>query len=58
MNPLGNNINGLPPQVKQNIQQMKQMMQTYKGQNPELIFRQLCQQRGIDADAFIRELRN
>ena len=80
MNPLGNGtIGGLPPQLMQNIQQLKpllqmyngnlnqlaqqnsavnQILQAYKGQNPEQIVRSLCKQRGIDPEALIRALRN
>ena len=39
MNPLGNgNIGGLPPQFRQNIQQIKQMMGTIK--DPNTLIRQ------------------
>ena len=79
MNPLGNgNLNMLPPQLRQNIQQIKQMMnalqnpnailqqnpmlnqlmQTDRGQDPQQIFRSLCQQKGVDPDAIIKELRS
>lgn len=83
MNPLGNgNINNgssLPPQLLQNIRQVKnmmglfrgdprallqqnpqmaQVMQMCQGQNPETVFKNMCQKNGIDPDAFIKELRN
>lgn len=83
MNPLGNGninqINSLPPQFKQSINQVKgmmnmfrgnpgavmqqnpmlnQVMQMCNGQNPEMVFKTMCKQRGIDPDAFINELRN
>ena len=70
--------NGLPPQLLQNIKQVKQMMsfaqnpsaiiqnnpmlnqimQAYNGQNPQQIFTTLCQQRGIDPNVILDELRN
>ena len=80
MNPLGNgNLGGIPPQMRNSIQQAKQMMgffggnpqqiiqnnpilnqimQQNKGKTPEQIFRSMAQQRGIDPDAFLRELQN
>ena len=71
MNPLGRG-NTLSPQLQQNIQQIKalmhggtpqnnmlqQVMQMCQGRNPETIFRSMCQQRGIDPDAVLRELQN
>ena len=77
MNPLGNG-NILPPQLRQNIQQIKQIMnaikdpntlirqnpmlnqvmQAYRGQNPQQIFMSLCQQNGINPDAILNELRS
>ena len=78
MNPLGNgNISGLSPQIRQNIQQVKQMMNTikdpstlikqnpmlnqvmqaYQGRDPQQIFNILAKERGIDPEAFIKELR-
>lgn len=77
MNPLGNG-NILPPQLRQNIQQIKQMMnvfrgdtnaliqqnpilnqvmQTYKGRDPQQIFNILAKEMGVNPEAFIRELR-
>lgn len=87
MNPLVNNsfqqtnINALPPQLKQGIQQAKSLMkmmnsnpaqlvqqnplvsqlkqieQTYRGQNLEGVFMNMCKSRGIDPNAIINELR-
>ena len=83
MNPLGNgNLNpspaGLPPQMMQGIQQVKGMMNMFKGnpmalaqqnpmlgqvmqmcqgQNPEQLFYAMCQQRGVDPNAILNELR-
>ena len=34
-----------------------QVMQMCQGQNPEQVFRGLCRQRGIDADAFVAQLK-
>lgn len=81
MNPLGNgNIgNGFPPELMQNIKEVKafmgmlkgnpqammqqnpmfnQIMQMCNGKNPEIVFKSMCKQKGIDADAFINALRN
>lgn len=69
MNPLGGPQSTLPPQVLQNIQQVKQMMnstqnpmlnevlQMCKGRNPQEVFMALCKQRGIDPEAVLKELR-
>lgn len=37
--------------------QMSQVLDMCKGKNPEQVFRSLAQQRGIDPDAFLKELR-
>lgn len=80
MNPLGNNSNnGLSPQIRQQIQQVKQMrnmfggnfktmaqqnpmvnqvMQMCNGKNPEQVFMNMCQQRGLDPQAILNELQN
>lgn len=74
MNPLGNgNVGGISPQMRQGIQQVKnimrmgnpmanpqlaQVMQMCQGQNPEQVFYAMCKQRGIDANAFLQELRS
>lgn len=81
MNPLGSgNIgNGLPPELMQNIKQVKgmmnmlkgnpqsimqqnpmlnQVMQMCQGQNPEVVFKSICKNAGIDADAFIKALKD
>ena len=79
MNPLGNgNIGGLPPQMSQNIQQIKslmrmangnpmalaqqnpmfaQVMNMCKGQNPQQMFYAMCQQKGINPNVILNELR-
>lgn len=81
MNPLGNgNASvGLTPQMQQNIQQVKGMMQMMRGnpaafmqqnpmlaqvlqmcqgQDPQRLFYQMCQQKGINPEMILRELRN
>lgn len=67
MNPLGS-ANPLPPQVLQNIQQVKKLMNSTqnpmlkevldmcKGRNPQEVFMALCKQRGIDPEAILKEL--
>ena len=35
---------------------INQIMQMCKGQNPEQVFRAMCQAQGIDAEQFIKEL--
>ena len=58
----------LPPQIMNNIRQIKNMMgmnnpmlnqvlQICNGQNPEQVFRNMCKQRGVDPDAILNELR-
>lgn len=37
--------------------QLAQVMQMCQGQNPEQVFYAMCKQRGIDANAFLQELR-
>lgn len=37
--------------------QLAQVMQMCQGQNPEQVFYAMCKQRGIDPQAFLRELR-
>lgn len=37
--------------------QIAQVMQMCQGQNPEQVFYAMCKQRGIDPQAFLRELR-
>lgn len=67
MNPL-RGPNGIPPQMMQGIQQVKSFMQTpnntplqqvmqlCNGRNPQAVFQEMCQQQGIDPDAFIKAL--
>ena len=56
--PLMQIYNGNINQLAQQNSAVNQILQTYKGQNPEQIVRNLCKQRGIDPDALIRALRN
>lgn len=76
----GNNMQGggLPPQLMQQIRQVKglmrmaqgnpnallqsnpqfaQVMQQFKGQNPQQVFEMMCKQQGIDGNAIINELK-
>lgn len=68
MNILGNTpVQALPPQLMENIQALKriqnmpamlqQARQMCQGQNPETLVRQLCQQKGIDFNAFMQALK-
>lgn len=81
MNILGNGGmqgGGLPPQLMQQIRQVKglmqmtrgnpmallqsnpqfaQVMQQFKGQNPQQVFESICKQQGIDGNAIINELK-
>lgn len=68
MNILGNTpVQALPPQLVENIQALKriqnmpamlqQARQMCQGQNPETFVRQLCQQKGIDFNAFMQALK-
>lgn len=41
-------------QKNPNMQQITNMLQM--GQNPQLIFNQLCQQRGIDPQQFLKNI--
>lgn len=43
--------------IQQNPQ-LAQVMQMCQGQNPEQVFYAMCKQRGIDANAFLQELRS
>jgi hypothetical protein len=71
MNPL-NTSNGLPPQIVQNIQQVKrimqmgdlrqnpqmqQVMQMCRGQNPKLVFENMCRQMGINPNDIINAIK-
>ena len=48
---------GNPSAIINSNPALSQIMQANKGMSPEQIFRNMAQQRGIDADAFLRELR-
>lgn len=50
--------NGNPMALAQQNPQLAQVMQMCKGQNPEQVFYAMCKQRGIDANAFLQELRS
>ena len=51
-------LSGNPQQMIQNNPMLNQIMQQNKGKTPEQIFRSMAQQRGIDPDEFLRQLRN
>lgn len=72
MNPL-NMSNGLPPQLMQSIQQVKQIMrmgdlkqnpqmqqimQMCQGQNPQVIFESMCKQMGVNPNDVLNALKN
>lgn len=48
---------GNPMALVQQNPQLAQVMQMCQGQNPEQVFYAMCKQRGIDANAFLQELR-
>nr|DAK85918.1 MAG TPA: hypothetical protein [Caudoviricetes sp.] len=53
----GGNMNAMFQQMAQSNPQFSQAMQMARSGNPEQIVRQMCQQRGIDFNAFISALR-
>lgn len=71
MNPL-NMSNGLPPQLMQSIQQVKQIMrmgdlkqnpqmqqimQMCQGQNPQVVFEAMCRQMGVNPNDVLNAIR-
>ena len=56
INGAGNPMQALTAMAGQNPV-IGQVMQMCRMQSPEQVFRNLCQQRGIDADAFVSQLR-
>lgn len=71
MNPL-NMSNGLPPQLMQSIQQVKQIMrmgdlkqnpqmqqvmQICQGQNPQVVFETMCRQMGVNPNDVLNAIR-
>lgn len=71
MNPL-NMSNGLPPQLMQGIQQVKQIMrmgdlrqnpqmqqvmQMCQGQNPQVVFETMCRQMGVNPNDVLNAIR-
>lgn len=71
MNPL-NISNGLPPQLMQGIQQVKQIMrmgdlrqnpqmqqvmQMCQGQNPQVVFETMCRQMGVNPNDVLNAIR-
>lgn len=71
MNPL-NMSNGLPPQLMQSIQQVKQIMrmgdlkqnpqmqqimQMCQGQNPQVVFETMCRQMGVNPNDVLNAIR-
>lgn len=53
-----NMMRGNPSMLMQQNPMFNQVIQMCNGQNPEMVFKNLCKQRGIDPDAFIRELQS
>lgn len=51
-------LKGNPNMIMQQNPMFNQVMQMCQGQNPETVFKSMCKQRGIDPDAFIRELQS
>lgn len=71
MNPL-NISNGLPPQLMQGIQQVKQIMrmgdlrqnpqmqqimQMCQGQNPQVVFETMCRQMGVNPNDVLNAIK-
>lgn len=54
---LMNMFNGNPGQVIQNNPTLNQIMQIYKGQDLKSVFYNLAQQKGVDPEAILNELR-
>lgn len=52
----GNPMQALTAMVGQNPV-IGQVMQMCRMQNPEQVFRNMCRQKGIDADAFVAQLK-
>lgn len=53
-----NMLRGNPTAMMQQNPIINQAIQMCNGQNPEMVFKSMCKARGIDPDAFIKELRN
>lgn len=53
----GGNMGAMFQQMAQTNPQFSQAMQMARNGNPEQIVRQMCQQRGIDFNAFMSALR-
>lgn len=53
----GGNMGAMFQQLAQANPQMAQAMQMARSGNPEQIVRQMCQQRGIDFNAFMNALK-
>lgn len=53
----GGNMGAMFQQLAQSNPQMAQVMQMARSGNPEQIVRQMCQQRGIDFNAFMNALK-
>lgn len=51
-------LNGNPQAFMQQNPMFNQVMQICNGKNPEIVFKSICKQKGIDADAFINALKN
>ena len=51
-------FNGNPQGLIQQFPMLGQVMQMSRGQNMEQMFYQMCQQRGVDPNAILNELRN
>ena len=58
MNMLKSSLNpdSLIQQVAKNNPQLSQVLQLCNGRNPEQVFREMCKQRNINADEFIKML--
>lgn len=51
-------FNGNPTEIIKQNPMLNQIMQTYRGQNPQQIFMNLCKQRGVDPNAILKELQS
>lgn len=51
-------LNGNPQAIMQQNPMFRQVIEICNGKNPEIVFKSICKQKGIDADAFINALKN
>lgn len=54
---LMNIVGGNPMALMQNNPQFGQLMQMCQGQNPQVVFENMCKQQGVDPNAVINALK-